>query len=363
MKHNRVLNRPMFNPNNSAYGRGITTNLVTEQERQKFNTGGRVRYEDGDSVGEKISTIPVAKGVGAVSDWVNQQLYNVGTAGYNLMGVPLNTLGRTFGYNPGFSGERFFQPLADKLGVETRFTGEKPEDIDTAQLFFGDTYAPAGGAWSWEPKETKIKQVNTEGEPESEFKKQLIHKPEVIDEESDVIDWTPEEKQEKKGQIQLAMAERLIGGARDPLGSTKQQKNLAGMFGDIRKITDKEDLRKWKRRYDAEADAYMKKMGSVNKMGREYSDYRHQGLQPTEALNRMSDVSAKTITRVTKQKDLDKQYKGLGPGSVVYDENDGGWYIINPKGGRENVTIEDIIEADKKGVLKEWKETKITLKS
>ena len=245
--------------------------------------------------------------------------------------------------------------------METRFTGEKPEDIDTAQLFFGDTYAPAGGAWSWEPKETKIKQVNTEGEPESEFKKQLVSTPEVIDEESDVIDWTPEEKQEKKGQIQLAMAERLIGGARDPLGSTKQQKNLAGMFGDIRKITDKEDLRKWKRRYDAEADAYTKKMGAVNKMGREYSDYRHQGLQPVEALSRMSDVGAKTITRVTKQKDLDKQYKGLGPGSVVYDENDGGWYIINPKGGRENVTIEDIIEADKKGVLKEWKETKVTL--
>ena len=47
MKHNRVLNRPMFNPNVSAYGRGITTNLVTEQERQKFNYGGRVHANIG----------------------------------------------------------------------------------------------------------------------------------------------------------------------------------------------------------------------------------------------------------------------------------------------------------------------------
>ena len=42
MKHPKVLNRRMFNPNNSAYGRGIAANLVTEEERQKFNWGGRV---------------------------------------------------------------------------------------------------------------------------------------------------------------------------------------------------------------------------------------------------------------------------------------------------------------------------------
>ena len=53
----------------------------------------------------------------------------------------------------------------------------------------------------------------------------------------------------------------------------------------------------------------MKKMGSVNKMGREYSDYRHQGLQPVEALSRMSEVSAKTITRQAKDKDIKSQYK------------------------------------------------------
>ena len=49
MKHNRVLNRPMFNPNVSAYGRGITSNLVTEQERQRFNYGGRVGYNVGSN--------------------------------------------------------------------------------------------------------------------------------------------------------------------------------------------------------------------------------------------------------------------------------------------------------------------------
>ena len=48
MKKPHVLNRAMFNRGGtSAYGRGITSNLVTEEQRQKFNYGGRVRAKDG----------------------------------------------------------------------------------------------------------------------------------------------------------------------------------------------------------------------------------------------------------------------------------------------------------------------------
>ena len=321
----------MFNPNNSAYGRGITTNLVTEQERQKFNAGGRVRYEEAGNVG--FGESPIWKGARGLYDYVGKPALNV----FNqIVSDPVAT---AFGYSETFNPmETPWDITEDKSMWENLKTWPKRYGKDTSEP---QVVNKEGEATKWIPE---IKE-------------------EVVDEESDVIDWTPEEKQEKKGQIQLAMAERLIGGARDPLGSTKQQKNLAGMFGDIRKITDKEDLRKWKRRYDAEADAYVKKMGAANKIGRNYSDYRHQGLQPTEALNRMTDISAKTITRQAKDKDIKSQYKGLGPGDVIYDENDGGWYVIKPNGDRKNVTITDIIEADKKGVLKEWKETKITLKS
>ena len=47
MRNYKILNRPMFNKNNSAYGRGIASNLVTEEERQRFNYGGRVRAWNG----------------------------------------------------------------------------------------------------------------------------------------------------------------------------------------------------------------------------------------------------------------------------------------------------------------------------
>ena len=43
MKKPHVLNRAMFNRGGtSAYGRGITSNLVSDEQRQRFNYGGRV---------------------------------------------------------------------------------------------------------------------------------------------------------------------------------------------------------------------------------------------------------------------------------------------------------------------------------
>ncbi len=48
MKKHYILNRPMFNRGGvSAYGKGIASNLVTEEQRQRFNYGGRVGLYDG----------------------------------------------------------------------------------------------------------------------------------------------------------------------------------------------------------------------------------------------------------------------------------------------------------------------------
>ena len=51
MAYSKVLNRPMFNKHNSAYGRGIASNLVSDEERQRFNYGGRVGLRYGRSIG------------------------------------------------------------------------------------------------------------------------------------------------------------------------------------------------------------------------------------------------------------------------------------------------------------------------
>ena len=58
MKRSRVLNRPMFNKHNSAYGRGIASNLVTEEQRVRYNAGGRVGLWKG---AEWLMKLPGAK--------------------------------------------------------------------------------------------------------------------------------------------------------------------------------------------------------------------------------------------------------------------------------------------------------------
>ena len=51
MKKPHVLNRPMFNKGGtSAYGRGIASNLVTEEQRVRYNAGGRVGLWGGSTL-------------------------------------------------------------------------------------------------------------------------------------------------------------------------------------------------------------------------------------------------------------------------------------------------------------------------
>ena len=47
MKKPNVLNRAIFNQGGtSSYGKGITSNLVSDEQRQRFNYGGRVGYQN-----------------------------------------------------------------------------------------------------------------------------------------------------------------------------------------------------------------------------------------------------------------------------------------------------------------------------
>ena len=91
---------------------------------------------------EKAGTVPAMKVWNKYSEIVNQGAFDLLAQTYNAAGVPLNSLGRFFGYNPGFSGERFVKKwFGDYVGAEPRFDYE-----DSAW----GTYAPEGGEFSWE---------------------------------------------------------------------------------------------------------------------------------------------------------------------------------------------------------------------
>ena len=124
---------------------------------------------------EKASEIPIVKGVKWGAEKLAQlghhmQMLQLSTA-LNLQGIPLNTLGRIFGYNPGFSGERFLQKhygdhvtnLYSKLGMDVGPVFDEERVKDTAW----GTYAPEGGEWSYEAV-TRKKQAALEEEIKKE---------------------------------------------------------------------------------------------------------------------------------------------------------------------------------------------------
>ena len=143
----------------------------------------RIDQERKDAIptlGEKVETIPAVKALNFVADipglreaavYFNQMLYDVGAHTYNLGAVPINTLGRIFGYNPGFSGERVMgNILGDWSGVDPKKTLSSSYH-EVAKIFHPSaeyestawgTYAPPGGEWSYETAEKKKKKKKEE---------------------------------------------------------------------------------------------------------------------------------------------------------------------------------------------------------
>ena len=120
---NRILKRPMFRMG------GRSDDGIMSLRRG---------YQEGDQVTGpeyKFSETPIAKaGEGLVAYGPNAALADI----LDFVNVPLNTLGRAFGYNPGFSGTKQMDLLTG--GRFSEYTGYDP---DTA-YFFGPTSAKRG---------------------------------------------------------------------------------------------------------------------------------------------------------------------------------------------------------------------------
>ena len=116
-------------------------------KRPMFRMGGRSDdgimslrrgYQEGDQVTGpeyKFSETPIAKaGEGLVAYGPNAALAGI----LDFVNVPLNTLGRAFGYNPGFSGTKQMDLLTG--GRFSEYTGYDPD----VAYFFGPTSAERG---------------------------------------------------------------------------------------------------------------------------------------------------------------------------------------------------------------------------
>jgi len=115
-----VFKRPMFKRGGSTSGTGIMSHVEP-----------RVKAADGYD----FTKTPIYKAAsGAVNYGPNAAIAGI----LDLINVPLNTLGRAFGYNPGFSGTKQMDLLTG--GQFSKQTGYDPETA----YFFGPTSAKTG---------------------------------------------------------------------------------------------------------------------------------------------------------------------------------------------------------------------------
>ena len=125
-----VFKRPMFKRGGSTQGTGIMSHVEP-----------RVKAADGYD----FSKTPIARGATGFANYgINMPI----AAGLDFLNVPLNTLGRMFGYNPGFSGTKQMDLLTG--GQFSKQTGADPE---TAYFFGVPTSAETGFSQAVKPNE------------------------------------------------------------------------------------------------------------------------------------------------------------------------------------------------------------------
>ena len=353
MKHNKVLHRPMFNAQNSAYGRGITSNLVSEEQRIRYNSGGRVGLGKGDwlmNIGKKIPGVDrltkwgkskLPKPQGGYAKWYDK---HIGPSTQPGMGY--------FGSTKYGTGE---VPIAKSIA---KWVGGKGTGIGkNIQKYPGLWGAGAGtgllgGLKIFGGEEEEIEEVGGDGQWKEKL--QVTKKPTKVDPDSDTLDWTPQEKKEKIGQIQLKLAQRLVGGARDKWGSKAQMKNVGDWFGDVASIGDKTELRKDERKYKAMSKAYKDIAKDAYNTVNNYMGKINAGADHPTALRQTTGITGGQNLSVDpdRRKDEMEKIQKMGPGTFYFDEAINKWQIYTPD-GIVTVTVEQLKDAVKTGKLED----------
>ena len=315
----------MFNAQNSAYGRGITSNLVTEEQRQRFNDGGRVGLKYGS---EWLMKLPGAQ---KAMKWGASKLSKI--PGYDKLRGQLTLPGMSgrstqpgLGLGTGYFGSAKYGtkevPLAKSLYGKGAglLTGLKKR-IQKSPVSWGVGTGLLGtGAWNIFGGEEEI-DTSDDGGP-SKFKDEFkfTKKPTKVDPKSDTLDWTDQEKKEKMGQILLKGAQRLVGGARDKWGSKEQMKNIGDWFGDVAAIGDKTELRKDERKYKAMGKAYKEISRDKLASAKEYGNQIAGGATESQALKVSTNGKLRSVQLPRNKKQRDKMVETLVVGDIYFDE-------------------------------------------
>ena len=365
----------MFNAQNSAYGRGITSNLVTEEQRVRYNTGGRVGLFWGGVGAGAMRAVP----------WARQALPKMWSK-IKPTGIPRNIVTKQSSTQPvgmrGTIGSRTTTTPRSTWQMAKEFTAENPWWVGGGALAGYNaptTWEGIKGAgklvkagalqaadlaipdWAYD-QDKHLEEIAARKKAEAVEDRPSLNlkdtkKPtEVM--ETDTLDWTDQEKKEKMGQIQLKLAQRLVGGARDKWGSKAQMKNLGDWFGDVASIGDKTELRKDERKYKAMGKAYKDIAQAAHDRANDYLGLINQNVSHPEALYRTTGIPGALSLPADKkgQEKVGKEIAARGPGTIYFDESENTWMLTGSDGKPIVVTVDKIEEAFKSGDIEKLRD-------
>jgi hypothetical protein len=324
MKKPHVLNRAMFNRGGiSAYGRGITSNLVTEEQRQRFNDGGRVGF----------------------NWWKPKRVAGWEDPGFSDQYIP-----SSFGVGPGKFIDIPYEEITGETAVED---------------FEGGEYIPFSKQDRFSAKPVKIKEEDIIAGPPvmdaslKQYKKKnpMFNEEDKIDVASDTIDWeellgpTEEQKKRTKGEAQLGLAAGALDVFSQPTiakgmkAASPHLLNLGKTATADQKARDKAILqgkvlsKVYGEREKAKGEEARKT--AAEKVGGDTPrDYYH-GLKAKQGMKKaMGEALNYQIQVIKKEKDgTPKIPAGITDGTVMWLEGEG--FIIMQKGQPVFVTDVD----------------------
>ena len=210
MKKPHVFNRPMFNQGGtSAYGRGITSNLVSDEQRQRFNYGGRVGLAWGSARGSNY-------GYGTVPETISQEdLYSIYRGGnYGSR----NIMDQMVEEEVGSDDDVIERSVGDIFYEQQEKSAARKTEADALGVSVSELDAIERDQRSEQTQREMAKEELFEN-----FKKNtddLPNRP-PPDPQSDVIDWTEfaeglYDKKSAKGEAQLGLAGNVLAAAFQP---------------------------------------------------------------------------------------------------------------------------------------------------
>ena len=364
MKKPHVLNRSMFNRGGtSAYGRGITSNLVTEEQRQRYNYGGRVGFDTGGDIYRQARERIAALGprptdqmsINEWKRWYNPKAYEY-ESGLVSSDPYSDVMGGAFYESPGDMADwEYYTGTAktddapttleegQKKWIEERSPSkQKQTKWDTAMKEIDPTYVVEGAV-----EETETPGLN-------EYKRETVKadltgdKTDIkVDEESDVLGLTPEERTAMKSHMAFGLGAAGAGSK----GKTWQEvikDTLAGGSAVAAKAVDPKTGINLRRKYEEYGKA-SRKSAEEERAYEARDDVRIRKLidnskgamdeiTATEIIKLGSPIPKKTKDQIKKDKNLQSKIAG---GAIYFDIDENAYSVVNKETGKRE-SIDDI---------------------